>query len=99
MENVNFFSADYRDGRVIINKKSANAGMYCVHLLNQYYINDTAARISVFRSENWYLQRMLEAGYINASTFIKAGEEMLNIFLALPKLKPFDNLDKRLFIP
>lgn len=93
MEKVNFFSADYRDGRVIINKKSANAGMYCVHLLNQYYKNDTAARISVFRSENWYLQRMLEAGYINTSTFIKAGEEMLNIFSALPKLKPFDNLN------
>ena len=39
MENVNFFSADYRDGRVIINKKSANAGMWsCQRRLSDWIV-------------------------------------------------------------
>ena len=44
-----FFTADYRDGRVIFGGKHYPAGMFAVHLLNQFYINDTAARIAVFR--------------------------------------------------
>ena len=93
MEKVRFFSADYRDGRVRIGGKTYPAGYYCVQLLNQYYTDDTAARISVFKNQNWQLQEELKAGYLNSTDYIKAGEEMLHIFHALPWLKPFDRLD------
>ena len=93
MDKVKFFSADYRDGRVRIGNKTYPAGYYCVHLLNQYYKDDTAARISVFTHRNEQLQEELKAGYLNSGDFTKAGEEMLYIFHALPWLKPFDILD------
>lgn len=93
MDKVKFFSADYRDGRVRIGNKTYPAGYYCVHLLNQYYKDDTAARISVFTHRNEQLQAELKAGYLNPSDFTNAGEEMLHIFHALPWLKPFDALD------
>ena len=93
MDTVKFFSADYRDGRVRIGDKTYPAGYYCVHLLNQYYKDDTAARISVFTNRNLQLQEELKAGYLNPGDFTKAGEEMLHIFHALPWLKPFDALD------
>jgi len=88
-----FFSADYRDSRVRIGSKTYLAGYYCVHLLNQYYKDDTAARISVFTNRNWQLQEQLKAGYLNTGDYTKAGEEICNIFYALPWLKPFDVLD------
>ena len=88
-----FFSADYRDGRVRIGNKTYSAGYYCVHLLNQYYKDDTAARISVFTNRNWQLQEQLKAGYLNIGDYTKAGEEICNIFHALLWLKPFDALD------
>ena len=92
MDKISFFSADYRDGRVHIGGKSYPAGTFAVHLLNQFYENDTAARIGVFTTDNWQLENMLRIGYINISDFVKAGERMLNIFTALPWLKPFDML-------
>ena len=93
MDQVNFFSADYRDGRVRIGSKTYSAGYYCVHLLNQYYENDTAARLSVFTHWNLPVQQALQTGYINDVDFLRAGEEMLHMFHALPWLKPFDVLD------
>ena len=93
MEKVRFFSADYRDGRVRIGGKTYPAGYYCVQLLNQYYTDDTAARICVFTNQNGQLQEELKAGYLNSTDFIRAGEEMLHVFHALPWLKPFDRLD------
>ena len=88
-----FFSADYRDGRVRIGSKTYSAGYYCVHLLNQYYKDDTAARISVFTNRNWQLQEQLKVGYLNTGDYIKAGVEICNIFHVLHWLKPFDALD------
>lgn len=92
MDKISFFRADYRDGRVHIGGKSYPAGTFAVHLLNQFYENDTAARIGVFTTDNWQLENMLRIGYINISDFVKAGERMVNIFTALPWLKPFDML-------
>ena len=92
MDKISFFSADYRDGRVHIGGKSYPVGTFAVHLLNQFYENDTAARIGVFTTDNWQLENMLRIGYVNISDFVKAGERMLNIFTALPWLKPFDML-------
>ena len=93
MEKVRFFSADYRDGRVRIGGKTYPAGYYCVQLLNQYYKDDTAARICVFTNRNWQLQEQLKAGYLNTDDFINAGKEICNIFQPLLRLKPFDRLD------
>ena len=92
MDKISFFSADYRDGRVHIGSKSYPAGTFAVHLLNQYYENDTAARIGVFTTDNWQLEKMLRLGYLKVSDYVKAGERMVNIFTALPWLKPFDML-------
>ena len=88
-----FFTADYRDGRVIFGGKHYPAGMFAVHLLNQFYINDTAARIAVFRdSLNFHILRQLQDGYLNISDFVKTGANTLQSFKTLPKLKPFDGL-------
>ena len=92
MDKISFFSADYRDGRVHIGGKSYPAGTFAVYLLNQFYENDTAARIGVFTTDNWQLENMLRIGYVNISDYVKAGERMVNIFTALPWLKPFDML-------
>ena len=48
-DGLGFLIAVYRDGRVHIGGKSYPAGTFAVHLLNQYYKDDTAARIAVFR--------------------------------------------------
>ena len=45
-----FLTADYCDGRVRIGSKTYAAGAYVVHLLNQYYRNDTAARLGYINS-------------------------------------------------
>ena len=92
MDKISFFSADYRDGRVHIGGKSYPAGTFATHLLNQFYENDTAARIGVFTTDNWQLENMLKLGYLNIPDYVKAGERMVNIFIALPWLKPFDML-------
>lgn len=92
MDKISFFRADYRDGRVHIGGKSYPAGTFAAHLLNQFYENDTAARIGVFTTDNWQLENMLRIGYVNISDYVKAGVRMVNIFTALPWLKPFDML-------
>lgn len=92
-DSLGLLTAIYRDGRVYIGGKSYAAGTFAVHLLNQYYKNDTAARIAVFRQNNWNVQEQLAAGYLNSADFVKAGEEIWLILKTLPKLKPFSSLD------
>lgn len=88
-----FFTADYRDGRVIFGGKHYPAGIFAVHLLNQFYINDTAARIAVFRDGlNFHILQQLQDGYLNNSDFVKTGANTLQSLKVLPKLKPFDGL-------
>lgn len=88
-----FLTADYRDGRVRIGGKSYPAGIYSNHLLNQYYKNDTAACISVYKQHGWNVAEQLEHGYLKTKDYILTGEEILHILDTLPKLKPFDTLD------
>lgn len=92
-DGLGFLTAVYRDGRVHIGGKSYPAGTFAVQLLNQYYKDDTAARIAVFRQSNWNVQEQLCAEYLNETDFIKAGKEILTILQTLPKLKPFSSLD------
>ena len=93
-ENLFSFKADYRDGRVYVGGKVYAAGLFATHLLNQYYLNDTAARIAVFSDEvNYNIVRQLENGYLNISEFVKTGRNVLETMKSLPKLHPFDTLD------
>ena len=62
MDKISFFSADYRDGRVHLGGKSYPAGTFATHLLNQYYTNDTAARISVYKQHGWNVAEQLSVG-------------------------------------
>lgn len=86
------FSADYRDGLVKIDKTHP-AGFYAVCLLNQYYKNDNAARISVSREYLWHVREPLALGYLNDTDFIKAGEEMQMMLKTISKIKPFNTCD------
>ena len=86
------FSADYRDGIVTIDKKHY-AGFYAVCLLNQYYKNDNAARISVSREYLWHVRETLALGYLNDTDFIKAGEEIQMMIKTISKIKPFNTCD------
>lgn len=94
-ENVQYFHADYRDGRVHISGKVYQAGIFATHLLNQYYKDDTAARLVVYKRYNWHTAETLEAGYLDKEDFVKAGEEILLILQTLPKLQPFTMLDTK----
>lgn len=88
------FSADYRDGRVYAGGKVYAAGVFAAHLLNQYYLNDTAARISVYSDNiNFNIVRQLENEYLNISEFVSTGSNVLEAMKALPQLHPFDTLD------
>ena len=89
-----FFTADYRDGRVIFGGKSYPAEVFATHLLNQFYINDTAAPIAVFRDDlNFHILTQLNNGYLNITEFVKMGANTLEALKALPKLRPFDGLN------
>ena len=91
---TSFFTADYRDGRVIFGGKSYPAGVFATHLLNQFYINDTAARIAVFRDDlNYHILTQLSNRYLSITEFVKTGANILEALKALPKLRPFDGLN------
>lgn len=92
-DELGFLTAVYRDGRVHIGGKSYPVGTFAVHLLNQYYKDDTALRIAVFRQHNWNVQEQIATGYLNETDFLKARKEILAILKTLPKLKPFSSLD------
>ena len=88
-----FLTADYRDGRVRTGSKTYAAGAYAVHLLNQYYKNDTAARLSVYKQHGWNAAEQIAAGYLKETDFISAGTEIGLILDTLPILKSFDQFN------
>ena len=93
-ENLFSFKADYRDGRVYVGGKVYAAGLFATHLLNRFYLTDTAARIAVFNDDvNFNIVRQLENGYLNISEFVSTGRNVLEAVKSLPKLHPFDMLD------
>ena len=93
MEKISFFSADFRDGRIRIGNKTYSAGTFATHLLNQYYKDDTAARLAVYKQYSWHLYDTISTGYLDNNDFLKAGWEIQQILLTLPKLQPFTKLD------
>lgn len=94
MENLFCFKADYRDGRVYVGGKIYAAGLFATHLLNRFYLNDTAARIAVFSDDvNCNIVRQLKNEYLNISEFVSTGRNILEALKSLPKLHPFDTLD------
>ena len=94
IDSIQYFTADYRDGRVYLGGKARDAGYYAAQLLNQYYLNDTAARISVYSDNiNFNIVHQLENGYLNISEYVSTGRNVLEALKALPQLHPFDTLD------
>ena len=87
-----FFEADYYNGNVYINEKRYAAGVFAMHLLQQFYVNDTAARISVL-IHSWEVQRELALGFLQAKEFTAAKEELVEILKNVGRLRPFDLFD------
>lgn len=92
-DKIKFFTADYRDKFVYINKSNFLIGSFVVDFLNQYDVNDNGARVAAMRYDNWMLSSKMEKGYINDYEFIKAGKEILYILDVLPNFSPFKYLD------
>ena len=88
-----FFTAAYQDGYVFLGKGHYYAGSFAVHLLNDFYKDDLAARLSVFKSAGWQVLDLLNKGCITSAPLIAAGKELQQILKVLPKLKPFSLLD------
>ncbi len=92
--SAGILTADYRDGCVHLGGKKYPAGHFVVQFLNQYYVNDTAARISVFQdSVQYHILDQLRCGYLNIREFEKTGRNLLESMKALPALPPFNLLD------
>ena len=87
-------TADYRDGCVYLGGRKYPAGYFVVRFLNQYYVDDTAARIAVFRDAVcFHVLDQLRYGYLSIEEYEKTGRNTLEILKALPSLPPFDTLD------
>lgn len=93
VEAIRYFTADYRDGRVYLGGKGKDAGYYAAQLLNGYDKDEFAARLAVFRTENWNTAKQLRTGFLDTDTYMKAGDEIRYILTLLPKLRPFSELD------
>ena len=88
-----FFSVAYQDGYVFLSKGHYYAGSFAVHLLNDFYKKDLAARLSVFKSSGWQVLDLLNKGCMTSAPLINAGTELQQISKVLPGLKPFSLLD------
>lgn len=93
VEAIRYFTAGYRDGRVYLGGKGKDAGYYAAQLLNEYDKDEFAARLAVFRTENWNTAKQLRTGFLDTNTYMKAGDEIRYILTLLPKLRPFSDLD------
>lgn len=93
VEAIRYFTADYRDGRVYLGGKGMDAGYYAAQLLNEYDKDEFAARLAVFRTENWNTAKQLRTGFLDTDTYMKAGDEIRYVLTLLPKLRPFSELD------
>lgn len=92
--SAGILTADYRDGCVYLGGKKYPAGTFVVQFLNQYYVNDTAARIAVFRDEvSFRVLDQLRTGYLNIEDYEKTGRNTLEIMKTRPTLPPFNTLD------
>lgn len=88
-----FFSAAYQDGYVFLSKGHYYAGNFAVHLLNDFYKDDLAAKLSVFKPTGWQVLDLLNKGCMTSAPLVNAGKELQHILKILPKLKPFSLLD------
>lgn len=79
MEKISFFSADFRDGRIRIGNKTYPAGTFATHLLNQYFKDDTAARLAVYKRYSWHLYDTISIGYLDNNDVLQSGWEILQI--------------------
>lgn len=91
--DATFFTAAYQDGYAYLGRRHYNAGTFAVHLLNDFYKDDLAARLSVFKNVGWQVLDLLSQGTVAASLLVQAGWELQQILKVLPRLQPFKLLN------
>lgn len=71
--DTTFFTAAYQDGYAYLGRRHYNAGSFAVHLLNDFYKDDLAARLSVYKNAGWQVLDLLSQGTVTASLLVQAG--------------------------
>jgi len=92
-DKIKFFTVDYRDAFAYIDKNKFPVGSFVINFLNQFYEDDSAARISSMTVDNYLLTKSMESGYVNEREFLGAGDEILYILNVLPRFLPYKYLD------
>ena len=87
-------TADYRDGRVYFNGKNYPAGTFIVNLMNDYYKDDAAARVSVYQDNvNFNILQQLKDGDILPEQLKKTGIHLLQALKGLEQIRPVNKID------
>ena len=62
-DNIKFFTIDFRDSFAYIGDKKFPVGSFVIHFLNQFYEDDSAARVGSMTVYNYLLTKSMESGY------------------------------------
>ena len=92
-DKIKFFTVDFRDNFAYIGDKKFPVGSFVINFLNQFYEDDSAARVGSMTVYNYLLTKSMESGYIDEKNFLGAGEEILYILNVLPRFMPYNFLD------
>lgn len=93
---VDYFTADFWQDKVYIAGKAYPTGYFLTHLMNQYHVNDTAARIAVYPVNNYFIEKLLGAGFVDDDQIRKERRALPYLLKTLATLQPFDLLNTEL---
>ena len=100
--NIGCFTADFRNGRVIVGGKAAPSGFFFMNSLNEYWKEYTGSdkgnwlignRLKIIHNVAWNIQDDLTLGYIDESKAMKLHESITYILNLIAKIKPFRYLN------
>ena len=90
---VDYFTADFWQDKVYIAGKAYPTGYFVTHLMNQYYVNDTAARIAAYPVDNYLIEELLDDGYVDDGQIREWRRALPYLLKTLATLQPFDLLN------
>ena len=93
---VDYFTADFWQDKVYIAGKAYPTGYFVTHLMNQYHVNDTAARIAVYPVNNYFIEKLLDTGYVDDDQIREERRALPYLLKTLATLQPFDLLNTEL---
>lgn len=93
INTVDYFTADFWQDKVYVAGKAFPTGYFITHLMNQYYVNDTAARIAVYPADNYFIEKFLDAGYVDDYQIREERRALPYLLRTLATLQPFDLLN------